>query len=80
MQMEDLLAARRFIELLEQKPLGFHASHDRAHPTLCTDGMNCARYFASRSRSVRAGAFGMTSVWPSMRGITSMKASDTSSS
>ena len=30
MQMEDLLAARRFVELLEQKPLGLHAGHDRA--------------------------------------------------
>src|SRR5580693_4193131 len=30
MQMEDLLAARRFVELLQQKPLGLHAGHDRA--------------------------------------------------
>ena len=28
--MEDLLAARRFVELLEQQALGPHAGHDRA--------------------------------------------------
>ena len=30
MQMEDLLPARRLVELLEQKALGLHAGHDRA--------------------------------------------------
>ena len=30
MQVENLLPARRLVELLEQQPLGLHAGHDRA--------------------------------------------------
>ena len=48
-----------------------------ARATFCTDGMKRARSSGSMSKSLRAGAFGMTSVWPSARGITSMKASET---
>ena len=44
MQMEDLLAARRFVELLEQKPLGLHAGHDRA-PDLLHRGHEARQIF-----------------------------------
>jgi hypothetical protein len=76
MQMEDLLAARRFVELLQQKPIGLHAGHDRA-PDLLHRGHELRQILGIE---IEERAFGMTSVWPSVRGITSMKASDTSSS
>src|SRR5580700_7334426 len=44
MKMEDLLAARRFVELLEQKPLGLHAGHDRA-PDLLHRGHELSQVF-----------------------------------
>src|SRR5580693_4754141 len=44
MQMEDLLAARRFVELLEQEPLGVHAGHDRA-PNLLHGGHELRQIF-----------------------------------
>ena len=80
MQMEDLLPARRFVELLQRKSFGLHAGHDRARDLLHRRHEAREVVEGRCRRALRAGTLGTTSVWPSARGITSMKASATPSS
>jgi hypothetical protein len=51
-----------------------------AFPSFWTEGMKRASSAGGKSRKFRAGAFGMTSRCPSVRGMMSMKESETSSS
>ena len=80
MEMEDLLSAGRFVELLEDERPPPPCPRFTARATFCTEGMKRARSSGAMSNRLRAATLGMTSVWPSARGMMSKNARETSSS
>ena len=78
-KVEYDLSAGAFVELLHRNAFRSEAAL-AASATLLHRGHEAREVCAEISRIFRAGTLGMTSVWPSARGMMSMKASDASSS
>ena len=79
-QVKHHLAAGRLVELLDGDAVGGKHRHRRARDRLRRLDNDARDRPASMSRMLRAGALGITRVWPGARGMMSRKAKALSSS
>ena len=78
-EVEHHLSAGALVELLDGDAVGAE-DLTLTLAILCATFITWARSSGATSRMLRAGAFGITSVWPGARGMMSRKASALSSS